>query len=86
MAARSRRSLRTRPAARGLRPCELGKGRLRPPAWKLRPGGDCRDWGTLQAGEARSGGTHLAEIERLLLLEMRSWPLLPVGDGSGRAP
>lgn len=28
----------------------------------------------------------LAEIERLLLLEGRPWPLLPVGDGSGRAP
>lgn len=28
----------------------------------------------------------LAEVERLLLLEMWSWPLLPVGDGSRRAP
>lgn len=28
----------------------------------------------------------LAEIERLLLLEMWSWPLLPVGNGSRRAP
>lgn len=29
---------------------------------------------------------HLAEIERLLLLEGGSWPLLSVGDGSSRAP
>lgn len=28
----------------------------------------------------------LAEIQRLLLLEVRAWPLLPVGDGSGGAP
>lgn len=28
----------------------------------------------------------LAEIQWLLLLEVRAWPLLPVGDGSGRAP
>lgn len=28
------------------------------------------------------GGAHLAEIQRLLLLEVGAWPLLPVGDGS----
>lgn len=28
----------------------------------------------------------LAEIKRLLLLEMWSWPLLPIGNGSRRAP
>lgn len=44
-----------------------------------------------QGAEAAGGGpgrhpAYLAEIQRLLLLEMRAWPLLPVGDGSGRAP
>ena len=29
---------------------------------------------------------YLAEIERLLLLEVWSWPLLPVGNCSRRAP
>lgn len=78
-------SEKTRPATRVLRPCERGEGRPRPPARKLRPPADCGDLGDVQAGEAGSAGTHLAKIERLLL-EMRSWPLLPVRVGSGGAP
>lgn len=71
---------------RGPRPCELGVGPPTAARWEVEAWRGLGDVCGLQAAEARSGGTHLAEIERLLLLEMRSWPLLPVGDGSGRAP
>ena len=37
-------------------------------------------------GGGRGMCAYLAEIERLLLLEVWSWPLLPVGNCSRRAP
>lgn len=62
---------------------EVGEGPQQRPAPRLGIAGDGTD--SLAAGTG-SGGTHLAEIERLLLLEVWARPLLPVGDGSGRAP
>lgn len=41
---------------------------------------------TLSEAEPAVGRAYLAEVEGLLLLEMRPRPLLPVAGGSGRAP